>query len=623
MRQAGKFSALRANGKPVTAALLDRNLDLIGASMSDMIAEYRGQGYVPTFAAARMFTGSAGQTTIIGGRVSARDGGEGPFVFRTGTARDNDGTILAVTGGGYWERIGYKYIDPLWFGCVGDGAADDAANMTRAISVSTTKTPLRLDRMFGIGAAGLIASSLTGCKVVGLGKGTGFKILATPTQLDYLGNSTFFKVLTSTACEFRDFEINLNSKACHGLVFDFSNDCIARRLYIHSHGGGPSYLFAGIHAYGGQRNTYLANDFVSCGFSMYIGHITGSFVYERFAQVVGNRSTGSQRDAFVGCLHDGVISGNTFKDGGLAANVSGIALTGANTANMPNRVVVIGNSCTGFTGHGFQFDIADATGYAKDIAITGNNFCDNDESGMYLYRGNDVTATNNTCQRNVKSGCVIDSGSRISLIGGTYNNNGQCGVFVSSLGTNVYGVSIAGINAHSNTMNGVRVVNVFPAGTDRVDHVVLTGNTCLDNTGEDIFCAPTGAGRMANIIVRDNCIKTLRYDPTVGGTCTGNSVGHADGKMSTPITSVAAIGLADGDFARLTGTTTIDFISISQRNAGARYTFSVVSGLTFNHNTAAPAAGYASILCRTGAPTFAPAGSLVSFVFDGTNWLDA
>lgn len=580
---------------------------------------------VQTYAQARLTEGAVSNVLNISGAATPNDGGEGQFIWRLGVATDNGGTILAgpAGSGGYWERIGYSFVDAMWFaGIVGDGVADDAAPLTAAIAVSTVKRPLRLTKMYGVGAAGLAALSLTGCKVIGLGKGTGFKVLATPTQTDYLGNSTFFKVTSGVECEFRDFEINLNSKACHGLVFDFSTGCTARRLYIHSHGGSPSYLFAGIHAYGGTKNNFIANDFVSCGFSMYIGHITGSFVWESFAQIVGNRSTGSQRDAFVGCLHDGVISGNVFKDGGLAANVSGIALTGANTANMPERVVIIGNSCTGFTGHGFQFDIADATGYAKDIAITGNNFCDNDESGMYLYRGNDVTATNNTCQRNLKSGCVIDSGSRISLVAGTYNNNGQCGVFVSSLGTNVYGVSIAGINAHSNAMNGIRVVNVFPLGTDRIDHVVVTGNACLDNAQHDIFCAPTGAGRMANIIVRDNVCKTLRFDPTIDGTCTGNSVGHADGKMSTAITSTAAIGLADGDFAKITGTTTVDYISISQRNPGARYMLYVVSGLTFNHNTGAVPAGYASILCGSGAAAIAPAGATFTVVFDGTNWLE-
>lgn len=70
----------------------------------------------------------------VASRATDGDGGEGYWRFdAASSATANGGTILAPdVGSGRWIRQGASYIDPLWFGAVGDDATDNATALTAA-----------------------------------------------------------------------------------------------------------------------------------------------------------------------------------------------------------------------------------------------------------------------------------------------------------------------------------------------------------------------------------------------------------------------------------------------------------------------------------------------------------
>lgn len=97
------------------------------------------------------------------------------------------------------------------------------------------------------------------------------------------------------------------------------------------------------------------------------------------------------------------------------------------------------------------------------------------------------------------------------------------------------------------------------------------------------------------------------------------------GDMGADIASASQITLPlTGGFAKITGTTAVDFIKTTANNAGRPYELYVTNaaGLTFNNNTAAPPAGFAPILTRSGAATAVSQRGTFSVKFDGTNWLE-
>lgn len=145
-RLAKLFSPQRI-GSRLTADIVDRNLDRIRQSIADIAREYRehyafGLANYPrtvaNYAAARKVAGFAGLSILVAGRTTARDGGEGTFVWRTGAATDNDGTILAgPTGsGGYWERVTDGVFNPLWWGADPTNTSDSASAFNFACSAA-------------------------------------------------------------------------------------------------------------------------------------------------------------------------------------------------------------------------------------------------------------------------------------------------------------------------------------------------------------------------------------------------------------------------------------------------------------------------------------------------------
>ena len=92
-------------------------------------------------------------TILVCGRSTAADGGEGVFFRSPSVAPDNDGTILARSGGSRYVRNFSGYIDPRWFGVVYGVAADQMAPLSAALAVGPVEinglTCINQDRHLG------------------------------------------------------------------------------------------------------------------------------------------------------------------------------------------------------------------------------------------------------------------------------------------------------------------------------------------------------------------------------------------------------------------------------------------------------------------------------------------
>lgn len=76
-----------------------------------------------------------GEQASINGHTTAGVGG-GVFYYDASdtTSTDNNGTVVVTSGGARWKRIFSGSVDATWFGARGDGATDDTAAITAAIT---------------------------------------------------------------------------------------------------------------------------------------------------------------------------------------------------------------------------------------------------------------------------------------------------------------------------------------------------------------------------------------------------------------------------------------------------------------------------------------------------------
>ena len=93
-----------------------------------------------TYAQLRAYSGDATRMQV-GGRVSYFDGAGGIFV-RTGSAADNDGTVLKDALGRSWKREVDNPLRPEWFGAIGDGIVDDTAAIQAAFNSLTSESAI-------------------------------------------------------------------------------------------------------------------------------------------------------------------------------------------------------------------------------------------------------------------------------------------------------------------------------------------------------------------------------------------------------------------------------------------------------------------------------------------------
>lgn len=124
----GLYPASETNDPPTGSAIW---------TVNDITAGGSGTTSVSNIAALRALSGGSSNIVILRGYTTDNDGGAGTFYWdATDTTADNNGTIIAPSGGGTgrWNRLYYKEINVKWFGATGDGSTDDTTAINNAIT---------------------------------------------------------------------------------------------------------------------------------------------------------------------------------------------------------------------------------------------------------------------------------------------------------------------------------------------------------------------------------------------------------------------------------------------------------------------------------------------------------
>lgn len=163
---------------------------MLYAGESDLPKEYGNSLVgVSTYAQIRSYDGDATRMQV-GGRASYFDSAGGVFV-RTGSAADNDGTVLTDALGRSWERvIEDGRVNPIWFGAANNGTTDDYAKLVAARDAAISGGyELSLKGSYAISSTLDLTNVITYCA----GKVTIFPLMDTGVAVQWFAASTLLK----------------------------------------------------------------------------------------------------------------------------------------------------------------------------------------------------------------------------------------------------------------------------------------------------------------------------------------------------------------------------------------------------------------------------------------------
>lgn len=195
-------------------------------------------GSAPTYAWVRNYKGPA-TGLFVGGRTNYFDGAHG-FFKRTGSAADNDGTVLVDALGRSWERQFSGPVDVRWFGAVGswDNTAGTGADDTAAFQAAIAFAAARNKAVYVPGATSEYKISSTqypkGVKIFGDGE--------FDSKIRYTGSGALFDGTPNVRNDVTEYEL-----------FDF----VLRDIALY----GPGKTAAGTKA--------IAGDTYRCNFERY------------------------------------------------------------------------------------------------------------------------------------------------------------------------------------------------------------------------------------------------------------------------------------------------------------------------------------------------------------------
>lgn len=138
-QRANKLLAFNAAGQPIVV------LPASGSASDVMIelAKPDGEKYIgecPDIATLRTIEPSFDKQRITVREHTAgtcKGGGEFRAVLIGSAYADNNGTIIKTSGGAAWLRLNAEPTNPLMFGAIGNGVADDSAKITAALRACT------------------------------------------------------------------------------------------------------------------------------------------------------------------------------------------------------------------------------------------------------------------------------------------------------------------------------------------------------------------------------------------------------------------------------------------------------------------------------------------------------
>lgn len=406
-----------------------------------------------SYAAARLIPAallSVGKQIKIGGYSSAGDGGAGIFTAtNVNPGADNNGTILAITAGGWWLIRNFNGAAHVrWFGAKGDGATDDTAAFTAALAASLAV--IMDEGRFYVGA-NTVALTRVGASLKGTGRGS---------------------VIVAAAAS-ADGVIQLNGAAAPAI-----------RLYgqiegFGIEGGGVSGLrFVDV------ANFNAINIYIGTGFTQGIdleGALVGSFLnVSSEANVTGIKmSTGTYSSSNLIQFHSCIVNSNTSR-AVWCVEGTGLLFTGCDFEN---------NGTPGQAESCLQFDDLDTIGVQPGITFLNCWFENNKSDAAELYgEGASVSAGAVLLGNKFYSTAVRYNVRLVSLVTSMYGNGMNPSLSVGTFGTNSFNVSFGAATRGANWSN-VAIYVEFDATSEcsyQDPSGRMTGQLNISNSGGKI-----------------------------------------------------------------------------------------------------------------------------------------
>lgn len=387
-------------------------------------------------------------------------GGQFRSVMAATTLTDNNGTIIKTAAGNAWLRVNADVLNPLMFGALGDGSANDAPAINKMLTANAASSDL-LDRTYAIGDT--IYNQSTTKHVMRRGS---FKVLSAAYTLPMMR-------LKNAAHEIYNLNFDgAGSTTSIGIVWEGAN---ARSGKIHDCE---------------IKNTASQGIYVSCDYTNNLYASYGSIKNIRFINC-GNLGTGNGRatlglDGVSNFEVDGIIATNCnwgmyFRND---LNIAGVTRAGNNRAT---NIILRGSGRTHATFTDAQGISASFQENLQITNVTVSDFADNGIDMQYCDASivdnwrvtnckDGVFMGDRACRRHVISnGVAVDVDRGIRLItDGTYSMNSTAPVLnqIKISNVHVYNPAFVGIYlvntgkaTYGSTMNNVQVEHCSVDGT--------------------------------------------------------------------------------------------------------------------------------------------------------------
>lgn len=156
----------------------------------------------------------------------------------------------------------------------------------------------------------------------------------------------------------------------------------------------------------------------------------------------------------------------------------------------------------------------------------------------------------------------------------------------------------------------------------RIDASAGTGYFGVDSNGNCVIQAGTANKGVAfynsaggSAIINVDSIGNLTGSALV-------STGRIVGSKSADVGSASTITIGAGNYAKITSTTTINYITTTAWQAGSQIVLEFAASLTVTHNAGSVPANTAAILLAGAANFSATATDTLTLAYNGTNWIE-